>query len=122
MGNWKTMNALRVLFPRREYGVWLFDDPGVGLVREPFVSGMPEILEQLVKDIPDAEHGFTLFLSDQPFPRYQAELVHLREEFGGNWYKLSGTEMEGWLCPALYLYFSSAPRSIYLCCAPCAIS
>jgi hypothetical protein len=31
------LNTLRVIFPYKQYGVWAFDDPSVGLVREPFV-------------------------------------------------------------------------------------
>ena len=34
----------------------------------------------------------------------------------GNWYKgdVAGTEMQGWLCPALGLYFQSAPARIFV--------
>jgi hypothetical protein len=28
--------------------------------------------------------------------------------------KATGSKMEGWLCPALLKYFSTAPREIYL--------
>lgn len=33
----------------------------------------------------------------------------------GNWYKgdVLGREMIGWLCPALFLYFQQAPKTIY---------
>ena len=33
---------------------------------------------------------------------------------GGNWYKMDGTDMTGWLCPALFHYFEIAPDKIYL--------
>ena len=90
--------------------VWAFDDAMAGLVQEPFVCGVPEMIEQWTRDIPGAESGFTLLFSSVPFPSYQAELLRLREEFGGNWYRESSTGMEGWLCPALYKYFESAPE------------
>src|SRR5476651_574725 len=34
----------------------------------------------------------------------------------GNWYKgkVAGEEMEGWLCPALGLYFKTAPARIFV--------
>ena len=61
-------NALFVIAPYRFEGMWVFDDPNVGLVREPFVSGVPEMIEHVVRDIPDAESGFRLTFSTQPFP------------------------------------------------------
>ena len=76
-------------------------------------SGAPEIIERLVADIPGAQNGFALYFSEAPFPRHQAELIWVREEYGGNWYRLNGTDLEGWLCPALFKYFSTAPPRIY---------
>ena len=37
-----SMNALSVLFPYKYEGMWVFDDPAVGLQREPFVLGIDE--------------------------------------------------------------------------------
>lgn len=37
-----------------DVGTWVFDDPAVGLCQEPFVSGVPEMIDYLVKDIPHA--------------------------------------------------------------------
>ena len=106
-------NAIGVIFPYKQSGVWVFDDATVGLLREPFVSGAPEIIERLVAKIRGAENGFALYFSEAPFPRHQAELIWVREEYGGNWYRLNGTDLEGWLCPALFKYFSTAPARIY---------
>ena len=33
------MNAISVLFPYKYEGMWVFDDPDVGLRHEPFVLG-----------------------------------------------------------------------------------
>jgi hypothetical protein len=41
---------------------WVFDDERVGLVQEPFVSGVPEMIGDLVRDIPNARAGFRLLL------------------------------------------------------------
>jgi hypothetical protein len=106
-------NAIGVIFPYKHSGVWMFDDATVGLLREPFVSGAPEIIERLVAKIPSAKDGFALYFSEAPFPRHQAELIWVREEYGGNWYRLNGTGLDGWLCPALFKYFSTAPARIY---------
>jgi hypothetical protein len=106
-------NSMMVIFPYKYQGVWMFDDEKVGLVQEPFVEGMPEIIELFVQDIPNATEGFQLFFSASPFPNYQAELVWVKEDCGGNWYCWKKHDLEGWLCPALFHYFSEAPQQIY---------
>src|SRR4051812_18772923 len=65
-------NALMVINPYWSSGTWVFDDPATGLVREPFVSGVPEMIDKLVTDIPNAKRGFRLLFSATPFPGYQA--------------------------------------------------
>lgn len=109
----KPTNSIFVIFPYRAEGVWVFDDAAVGLVREPFVSGIPEMIDKLVESIPDAEHGFKLLFSPQPFPGFQMKLVLQHEEFGGSWYRSEQLGSEGWLCPALFKYFDSAPKELY---------
>jgi transposase-like protein len=107
-------NSLRVLFPYKRQGVWAFDDPSVGLIQEPFVLGVPEMIEHFVRGMCGAENGFALFFSDTLFPRYQAQLEWMRQDCGGNWYRETATGMEGWLCPALFNYFEVAPKRLYL--------
>jgi len=107
------VNAILVIHPYKSDGVWAFDDPKVGLVREPFVAGADAILDKMVEGIPDAESGVTVLFSARPFPGYQHELVWRREEMGGNWYVHPKLDMEGWLCPALFKYFDRAPERIY---------
>ena len=107
-------NSIMVLVPYRHGGTWVFDDPGVGLVREPFVAGVPEIIDYLVKDIPGAGKGFRLLFSEKPFPGYQMRVVWRRYEDGGNWYYCEELNSEGWLCPALFKYFKTAPEEIYV--------
>lgn len=106
-------NAMMVIFPYKYEDTWVFDDQRVGLIKEPFVSGIPQMIEVLVKEIPNAEKGFRLLFSSNPFPAYQAELNWLKEEYGGNWYSWKAQNMEGWLCPALFKYFVETPSKIY---------
>jgi hypothetical protein len=106
-------NAIMVIFPYRYHHTWVFDDERVGLVKEPFVSGIPEMIDRLVQDIPNASQGFKLLFSQNPFPGYQVELLWVREEYGGNWYRWQTNNLEGWLCPALFKYFTEAPKKIY---------
>ena len=107
-------NFMRVIAPYKYEGSWVFDDPAVGLVREPFVSGADKMIDWLVRDIEAAADGFLLYFSDHPFPGFQKKITWLREEAFGNWYKLDEPEMEGWLCPALFKYFADAPREIFV--------
>lgn len=68
------------------------------------------------KGIPNASTGFSLTFSDSPFPGYDVELRWLRADpVEGNWYAatIAGKHIEGWLCPALFLYFESAPQRIF---------
>lgn len=107
------MNAIMAIHPYKHHGLWVFDDPAVALVQEPFVSGADTIIDRAVASIPDAESGFTLLFSARPFPGYQLEFEWRREEMSGNWYYSPALDMEGWLCPALLEYFDAAPARIY---------
>ena len=106
-------NSILVIFPYKYEDMWVFDDDKVGLVKEPFVSGMPQIINVLVKDIPNAQNGFKLLFANTPFPGYQVKMDWLKEEYQGNWYYWQEKQMQGWLCPALFKYFGDAPKEIY---------
>jgi len=107
-------NALMVIAPYRHAGTWVFDDPNAGLKREPFVAGVPEMIDVLVQDIPGATNGFRLLFSAQPFPGYQKKLTWLRGDMGGNYYKMEEPAMEGWFCPAMFRYYKTAPKELYV--------
>jgi hypothetical protein len=107
------MNSILAIHPYKTEGLWVFDDNRVGLSQEPFVSGADEIIEELSRDIPDAKNGFTILFSAHPFPGAQFEFTWRREESGGNWYYSPEADAEGWLCPALFKYFDSAPEKLY---------
>ena len=94
--------------------MWVFDDPRVGLVQEPFVAGTDTMIDRVVADIPDAKNGFTMVFSITPFPGFQHQLDWRREESGGNWYYSEQLDLEGWLCPALFRYFPEAPKQLYV--------
>jgi len=106
-------NAIHVIVPYRHASTWVFDDPWVGLSQEPFVSGIPEMMDTLVANIPNAGKGFRRLFASVPFPGYQVELIKVREEYDGVWYQWADTNAEGWLCPALFLYFPEAPTRLY---------
>jgi hypothetical protein len=106
-------NQIHVIQPYRHASTWVFDDPGVGLHQEPFVSGIPQMIDTLVANVPNAAQGFRLLFAGEPFPGYQVELVKVREEYQGVWYRWEGRTAQGWLCPALFRYFDQAPPRLY---------
>ena len=108
------MNAINVIAPYKYLGMWVFDDPRVGLVQEPFVSGVDTMIDRVVAAIPDADNGFVLIFSSVAFPGHQLRLDWRRSDASGNWYHASDVDLEGWLCPALLRYFSEAPKMIYV--------
>ncbi len=107
------MNQIMVIKPYLFADTWVFDDEAVGLNKEPFVEGIPAMINFLTRDIPNAQAGFRMLFSAQPFPRYQEKLTWVREEEDGNFYRSDTLKAEGWLCPALFKYFDKAPREIY---------
>ena len=121
------------LYPYLLGSNWVFDDERTGLKEEAFVLGMTEMISRLVetKSIANAAKGFSLSFSDHPFDGYDAELKWLKSDdsqivtgqedgtaspLAGNWYQgiVAGEEMTGWLCPALGLYFKTAPHSVFV--------
>ena len=107
------MNAIGVIVPYKHEGMWVFDDPAVGLSREPFVAGIDIMIDRLVASIPNAARGFRLLFSAVPFPGHTVNLQWRREEAGGNWYFCPQFGIEGWLCPALFKYFDETPAELY---------
>lgn len=107
------MNSIIAIHPYLYQGLWVFDDPTVGLVQEPFVSGADDIIDRMVENIPDAQKGFTLLFSADPFPGHQVVFEWVRADMSGNWYRSPALEMEGWLCPALLKYFEAPPAKLY---------
>ena len=107
------MNTIIAIHPCKSGGLWVFDDEAVGLRQEPFIAGADVVIDHLVRDIPDSENGFTILFSGGPFPGNQVEFQRKREDMGGFWYYSPDLDLEGWLCPALFRYFETAPEKIY---------
>lgn len=115
--------TILTLYPYLSGSCWVFDDARTGLKEEAFVLGMTEMVTRIVtaKRLPDAEQGFAMSFSAFPFEGHDVELQWLRgEPSGGNWYvgDVLGQRMEGWLCPALLLYFRDPPDRISVRCDP----
>ena len=106
-------NQIQVIRPYKWQGMWVFDDARVGLNREPFVAGADTLIDLGIEQtgIQNADRGFLLVFSADPFPGAEMELRWLRQEMGGNVY--GWNELEGWLCPALLKYFPEPPQRIF---------
>ena len=91
---------------------WAFDDDNRGISAEPFVCGIPEIINDLVRREKITGREIRILYSGREFPGHQIVLDHISGESGGNWYQYEG--MKGWLCPTLYRYFPYAPKRIYV--------
>lgn len=107
-------NAIMIITPYWYNGTWVFDDPAVNLRREPFVAGVPEMIDVLVKDIHEAKDGFRLLFSANPFPGHQKKLTWVRGDSEGNFYRLDDPPMEGWICPAMFRYYKAPPQALYV--------
>jgi hypothetical protein len=111
-------SRVKVLYPYLLHSTWVFDDQATGLKEEAFVLGMTQIISRLVteKGIDNASAGFALHFSDEPFPDGDVVMQAGAPDMGGTWYsgQVMGEQMEGWLCPALFLYFATAPDRLYV--------
>jgi hypothetical protein len=108
------MNTLMVIVPYKYEGLWVFDDPAVGLNKEPFIAGIDTLIDKATANIADPQHGFRAIFSATQFPGANFKLEWRRADSGGNWYYSPEFQQEGWLCPALFKYFKNAPREIYV--------
>lgn len=111
------MNAIQVIKPYKQNGIWMFDDAAKGLLGEAFVAGADNFIEQLADTVGrvKSRSGFNLVFSEHPFPEHQLQLEHdgPGEMKCGDYYIHKPTKQRVWLCPALLLYFKKAPAHIY---------
>ena len=123
----RTANAIQELHPYWTGHTWAFDDMRVGLVEEPFVLGADKMISLVVQarrqDLTNAESGFRMLFSSNPIPGFDIEIKHVRDESGGAWYEIASSPhkliekqigMPGWLCPAMFHYFTNPPQRIYM--------
>jgi hypothetical protein len=117
----KTNPTILASHPSRgdSFGSWVFSDRSAGLVDEPFVSGADTLIEAIAKQGGFLEKakktGVVAAFSASEFTGALVCLVRdQREDPNGNWYTESKTGHRAWLCPALYHYFSEAPKKLWI--------
>lgn len=110
-------NAIYAIQPYKHNGMWVFDDDRVNLIKEAFVAGMDDIMDKLTETFEKGELGFNLVFSDSPFPDFDISLSKIENfeqpGYGGTWYHCKEFDINGWLCPALFLYYPKAPTNLY---------
>ena len=121
-------NEIMAISPYKRNGMWMFDDDRVGLVEELFVVDTDTLIDVVTADIPNAEDGFNMIFSANPFPGHDlmTEFVEVAEPLGndpdeepnarisGSWYYNEEHDIKHWLCPALFHYFPEPPERIYI--------
>lgn len=109
-----TLAQVFTLRPYRFGSAWVFDDPDRGLRKEGLVGGVPEILLTACRrfGVERPELGFTMLLSDEPFPDTNVVLSKIGPEGSGTVYEWEG--MKGWLCANLRLYFDPPPEKLFM--------
>ena len=108
-------NAMMSLNLYKTGSTWQFDDERFGIIAEPFVMGMSEMISTY---LPDDADKCTAIFSLAKFPQCET-LKLLDEEANGGWYELSDSQwsykigMKGWLCPVTRVYLNTIPKNIY---------
>ncbi len=117
-------NSILTLAPYKWHNQWVFDDETTGLVREAFVAGADTLLDVLTGN---AQSCILLF-SASPFPdSIKLNLVRTAPsgsdyiaEIPDSYFNAESEIPETirthplWLCPALFKYFPTAPKNIYV--------
>lgn len=109
-----TTTAIMTIYPYKCEDLWVFDDPSVGLEKEPFVSGADDIIDMMVLPLKNADSGFKLLFSNTAFDGFQHSLTCLFSDDDGWWYLHEDSGLQGWLCPALFKYFNDVPKILYV--------
>lgn len=119
-------NALFVIEIYRHAGTWCFTDEKRDLIHEPFVSGIPELINDCINQLETSkDNRYRITFSEKQFPESKEYLRFHFEEHGGAWYSKQVTEKNteqntkiGWLCPATLKFFSCFPKRIYFWITP----
>ncbi len=100
----------------KEGAVWLFDDPSRNILREPFVEGASEALDDAFAS--DSLRAIVEFRDSRPdnsdlFFHGKWIAMEMRDNKQWNRYCVTETGREMMLCPVLYDYFADEPSNIW---------
>lgn len=102
-------------FLKKGSGIWVFTEPDLGLFEEAFVGEINTMINAMLKraGLPKGKQFTGLFSADM-FPGWHMHLKWHSGDMGGNWYNDAFLKIDGWLCPALFKFFDSTPKHIYV--------
>lgn len=109
-------NSLFTIAPyRTRWGSWVFDDEKRGIIGEPLIAGIDDMLDAVSAALPGKPDALSIVFSTVPFPGFDLRLNWVCEDERqvGNIYHCPELGIEGWLCPALFKYFDSAPKTLF---------
>jgi hypothetical protein len=107
-------NAMMSIKIYRHCETWAFTDPSRGLQDEPFVCGIPEIIDFFIEKFSDpAKETHRIIFSAKNFPLSHGRLEKNEMEYGGAWYSCENGS-KGWLCPATLKFFDEHPEELYV--------
>jgi hypothetical protein len=106
-------NAMLCIEIYKFNGTWCFTDKDRELLHEPFVLGIPEIINKALEDqnMYEDNKNYRILFAAREFPACHGVLMRQNEEMGGAWYSCNA--QTGWLCPATLKFFDDFPESIY---------
>jgi hypothetical protein len=105
-------NAIIQIEVYSDGGIWFFDCKEGVLSRQP-LGDLADVIGDFDRGASGSGSGFTLLLSEMPFPDYQIELL-----VGGQWYGQGGKQGQGLICPSLFGCFDPSPDVLYIKAAP----
>lgn len=109
-------NAIQVINTYKHGEAWVFDDPNVGLVKEPFVAGADTLIQHIADTWLGGKDKVTIIFADIAFPNYDIIIDKVDKNVmgeSGTTYFCAALNMELWLCPALLKYFKTSPNTIW---------
>lgn len=101
---------IQVISMYKQGDIWYFSDDGMGILHEPFVCGMSEMIDDMLGSLSLRTARASFCSQPRILPSFV--LLKLWEREGGCWY--AGQGMKGWFCPVLYRYFRKAPERLYV--------
>lgn len=107
-------NVIQILELRRVASTWVFDDRSKGIKNEPFVAGVPTVIDQILLRKQITDSSVMALFSGEDFPGTDVALEFEKLDKNGAWYQLNG--MRGWFCPCFWNYFDKKdpPKKLYI--------
>jgi hypothetical protein len=96
--------------PYTQGRLWFFDDFKNGLVKEPLTDGVPQVITKACQKS-SLNQNIQIHFSNFEFSEFVLDFQKpLRN---GNVYRWKKEGLKCWFCPALFKYFSVAPKRIW---------